>query len=124
MENLDIIILSSIVSTLFLVFMGTVIKEFIKMNKNPEIGPDNSPRTNMIKYIGKLFDTPVKNDDEANMRINQYSALQNLIADMESNGVYFPEDVKKELQKKREDLTCEYSGLPSPTAYDESLNRL
>lgn len=124
MENLDIIILSSIVSTLFLVFMGTVIKEFIKMDKNPEIGPDNSPRTNMIKYIGKLFDTPVKNDDEANMRINQYSALQNLIADMESNGVYFPEDVKKELQKKREDLTCEYSGLPPPTAYDESLNRL
>jgi hypothetical protein len=124
MENLDIIILSSIVSTLFLVFMGTVIKEFIKMDKNPEIGPDNSPRTNMIKYIGKLFDTPVKNDDEANMRINQYSALQNLIADMESNGVYFPEDVKKELQKKREDLTSEYSGLPSPTAYDESLNRL
>lgn len=120
MENLDIVILSSIVSILFIVFMGTIVKEFIRMEKNPIVGPDNSPRTNMIKFIGGLFDTPVKNEVEANLRINQYKAIQNLISDMETNGVYFPEDVKKELQKKREDLTCEYSGLPSPTSYQES----
>jgi len=124
MENLDIIILSSVVSLLFIVFMGTIVREFIRMDKNPEVEPDNSPRTNMIKFIGGLFDTPVKNESEANLRLNQYKAIQNIISDMEMNGVYFPENVKKELQKKREDLTCEYSGLPSPTAYDESVNRL
>ncbi len=124
MENLDIIILSSVVSLLFIVFMGTIVREFIRMDKNPEVEPDNSPRTNMIKFIGGLFDTPVENESEANLRLNQYKAIQNIISDMEMNGVYFPEDVKKELQKKREDLTCEYSGLPSPTAYDESVNRL
>lgn len=117
MLNMDIIILSSIVTTLFIVFIGFVVKEFIRMDKNPKIEPDNSPRTNMIKYIGKLFDTPVKNDDDANLRINQYTAIQNLIADMESNGVYFPYEVKKELQKKQEDLWCEYTELPSPSSY-------
>lgn len=124
MENLDIIILSSVVSFLFIVFMGTIVREFIRMDKNPEVEPDNSPRTNMIKFIGGLFDTPVENESEANLRLNQYKAIENIISDMEMNGVYFPEDVKNELQKKRERLTCEYSGLPSPTAYDESVNRL
>jgi len=37
---------------------------------------------------------------------------------MESDGVYFPESVKIELEKKRKEMICEYSGLPSMKAYE------
>jgi hypothetical protein len=37
---------------------------------------------------------------------------------MESDGMYFSEEIKDELEKQREELYCEYSGLPSPKAYD------
>ena len=119
MLDMDIIVLSSIIVTLFIVFLGFVIREFIKMEKNPVIEPENNPRANFIKYIGKLFDTPVKTDEEANIRLNQYQAIKTLISDMESDGVYFPEEVKKELVKKREELWCEYSNLPSVKAYED-----
>ena len=40
-----------------------------------------------------------------------------ILADMESNGVYFSDEIKEELEKQREELLCEYSGLPSVKAY-------
>ena len=40
------------------------------------------------------------------------------ISDMESDGVYFPEEIKDKLQEYREEMHCEYSGLPSPKAYE------
>ncbi len=118
MENLDIIILSSIVSTLFVVFLGLTFKEMSKPQKELSASTESGPRANMIKFIGKLFDTPVKSDEEANQKIMMYKTVQRTIADMESDGVYFPDEIKKELQKKREELKCEYSGLPSVESYD------
>ena len=41
-----------------------------------------------------------------------------ILTDMESNGMYFSEDVKAELEKQREELYCEYSGLLSVKAYE------
>jgi hypothetical protein len=41
-----------------------------------------------------------------------------ILADMESDGIYFSKDTKVELEKQREELYCEYSGLPSPKAYE------
>jgi hypothetical protein len=41
-----------------------------------------------------------------------------ILADMESNGTYFSEDVKEELEKQREEFYCEYSGLLSVKAYE------
>jgi hypothetical protein len=41
-----------------------------------------------------------------------------ILPDMESNGMYFSDDVIEELQKQREELHCEYSGLPSVKAYE------
>lgn len=55
MENLDIIILSSIVTTLFAVFIGATVKE-LNRNEQPK-GRENSPRAKMIKNIGKIFDS-------------------------------------------------------------------
>jgi hypothetical protein len=47
---------------------------------------------------------------------------EKLLSDMESDGVYFPDHVKILLEKEREERLCEYSGLPSPKAYDVSEN--
>lgn len=41
-----------------------------------------------------------------------------VLADMESNGVYFSEEIKEELEKQREEMYCEYSGLLSVKAYE------
>lgn len=48
-----------------------------------------------------------------------YDRVYRSIADMESDGVYFPEEIKRELIKKREELWCEYSNLPSVKSYEE-----
>ncbi|NBP58955.1 hypothetical protein EBU71_20900 [bacterium] len=55
MENLDIIILTSILSTLFVVF-GIVVYKEIKTNGFESKGDEKSPRADMIKLVGKLFD--------------------------------------------------------------------
>jgi len=43
--------------------------------------------------------------------------MHRTISDMESEGIYFPEDVKEELKRQRDELHCEYSGLPSVQSY-------
>ena len=45
-------------------------------------------------------------------------AMRVTISDMESDGIYFPEDIKEKLKEYREEMHCEYSGLPSPKAYE------
>jgi len=118
MENLDIIILSSILTTLFAVFIGYTVKELIKSSKNPTPQQESGPRADLVKFMGRLFDSPVLTDEDANKKIILYKGIQKTIADMESDGVYFPEEVKKELIKKREELWCEYSNLPSVKSYE------
>ena len=39
------------------------------------------------------------------------------LSDMESDGVYFDESVKKKLVEEREKQVCHYSGLPSVWMY-------
>jgi hypothetical protein len=51
--------------------------------------------------------------------INPINKMEMIIlADMESNGIYFSEEIKEELEKQREELYCEYSGLLSVKAYE------
>lgn len=59
MENLDIIILTSIVSTLFIVFGITTIRE-VKRSENKPINKEGGPRANFIRFIGNQFDEEVK----------------------------------------------------------------
>ena len=47
-----------------------------------------------------------------------YKAVNRTIADMESDGIYFSDDAKEKLKEYREEMHCEYSGLPSPKAYE------
>lgn len=42
------------------------------------------------------------------------------LSDMESDGVYFPENIKKELTDLREKEHCHYSGLPSVEWYSQN----
>ncbi len=56
MENLDLIILTIIVSLLFLVFIIATYQEMssAKLTKK-EFGKEKGPRAQMIEFIGKIF---------------------------------------------------------------------
>jgi hypothetical protein len=118
MENLDIIILTSIVSTLFIVFGIFIYKEFKNASDQSDDLYDNGPRANMIRFIGSIFDSEVTSKMTKKEKIAVYKAVKRTMSDMESDGVYFSEDIKQQLEKQREELHCEYSGLPSPKAYE------
>jgi hypothetical protein len=109
---MEIVILSSIVVTLFIVFGITVYREINKEYTPPvkEMGP----RANMVNFMGKLF------DDKQTINEQKYilKTMIRTISDMEGDGVYFPDSVKEELEKKREELYCEYSNLPSVKSYE------
>ena len=117
MENLDIIILTTILSTLFIVFAIVTIKELNKIS-SPDYKQESEggPRANMIKFIGSLFDEKIQKMTPKE-KVTFYKNVERTISDMESDGVYFPEEVKEELEKQRQSLTCEYSGLPSLLSY-------
>ena len=56
MENLDLIILTTIVVILFMVFIFTTIKEIIEDAKTPfKGGEEGGPRAEMIKFVGRIF---------------------------------------------------------------------
>jgi hypothetical protein len=116
---MDIILLSSIVVTLFVVFGITTYREMMVMSKTPyKYVKETGPRADMVNFVGRLFDNETSSKK---MTIKQkelvYKAMHRTIADMESEGIYFPDEVKAELKKQREELHCEYSGLPSVLSY-------
>jgi hypothetical protein len=119
MENLDIIVLSTIVTTLFAIFLGLTIKELIKAESSVAPSEETGPRANLTRFMGRLFDSPSFTKEQADKKIEVYNTVYKTIADMESDGVYFPDEIKKELVKKREELWCEYSNLPSVKSYEK-----
>ena len=116
MENLDIFILTSIVATLFIVFFITMWRELNEVSKRPvDYSKESGLRADMVTFVGSIFDNKAIPKKEKKMI---YKAINRTIADMESDGIYFPEEIKEELKRQREELNCEYSGLPSVKAYD------
>lgn len=120
MENLDIIVLTSIVATLFLVFIIAIYREFKSIGSKPYVyEKETGPRAQLVSFMGNLFnDTSIKKEDKKTI----FKAINRTIADMESDGMYFPEQVKEELKKQRDELNCEYSGLPSVLFYNDLNN--
>lgn len=116
MENIDIIILTSIIGTLFAVFFIAIYREIRSLDFTKQYdSKDEGPRARMIELVGGMFDgskTAVK-DRKIIMK-----AITRTISDMESDGIYFSEDVKIELRKQKEELNCEWSGLPSVKSYE------
>jgi hypothetical protein len=116
MEKLDIIILTSIVATLFAVFIVTMWRELNEVSKRPpDYSSERGPRADMVNFVGSIFDDQSIPKKEKKMIVK---AMNRTISDMESDGLYFPEEVKEELKKRREELNCEYSGLPSVKSYE------
>lgn len=123
MENLDIYILTSIVATLFIVFFIAIYREFNRMEtEGYQYNPTEKKygRDALFVLVSKLFDDTKVSKKEKKI---VYKAMFRTIADMESDGVHFPEDVKQELIKQREELICEYSGLPSLKVYESLQNK-
>ncbi len=116
---MELVLLTSIVVTLFIVFGIATYREFSIMERDGYTHTkERGPRAGLVNFVGRLF------DEESNKKLSPkqkeliYKAMNRTIADMESDGIYFPEDVKEELKKKREELHCEYSGLPSVKSYE------
>jgi hypothetical protein len=121
MENIVIITLTSVLAILFIGFGWMTLKEFKEISDGKiEDKEESGPRANMVKFVASLFDEkytklPIKE------RVLFYKQVKRTIADMESDGVYFPEEVKTQLEAKRQSLVCEYSGLPSVQSYLEEI---
>jgi predicted Holliday junction resolvase-like endonuclease len=118
MENLEIIILTTIVSTLFLVFFVLMYKEFSKMEKEEytyKADVKRYGRDGIYNLLERLFDDDLQTKSQ---KVKLFKKIDRTIADMESDGMYFSKDIKEKLEKEREELFCEYSGLPSPKAYE------
>jgi hypothetical protein len=117
MENLDIIILTSILSTLFIVFGIVVVRELSKPESELQSSKEGGPRADFIRFVGRLFDEEATKKMSKKEKRAMYGAIKRTMADMESDGVYFSPEDKKALEQKRKEMTCEYSGLPSVKAY-------
>ena len=114
----EILLLTSIVATLFAVFFIAAYREFSLMSNTEYAGgKETGPRAGLVNFIGNLA-----NDDSLTKKQKQfvYNAMQRNIADMESDGVYFDDSVKEIMKKQREDLNCSYSGLPSVKSYENN----
>jgi len=124
---MDIILLSTIVVTLFLVFGIATYREMMHMAKTPyKYVKETGPRADMVNFVGRLFDNEVSSKKLTfKQKDLVYKAMHRTMADMESDGIYFPEEVKEEMKKQREELYCEYSGLPSVSSYgkEDSANQ-
>lgn len=120
MENFDVIILSAVAAIGFIIFIVGCFREFSKMEKE-----EYRPSTNVRKFgrdaiydmMERMFDDNKQTKED---KVKLIKTLDRTIADMESDGLYFSEEVKEKLEKEREELFCEYSGLPSPKAYENT----
>ena len=105
MENLDIILLTVVVAVAFIVFIVTTLKEFTKMETETYTDVKSKPsygRDALYDLLQKLF------DDESIPKTDKKTALKTIgrtMADMESDGLYFPEEIKEKLAK---------DGIPLP----------
>lgn len=95
MYNLDIIILTSIVSGLFITFLYSLYKEFSIMSKTDYIKTTKGgPRAQMVDLVGRLLEDKTLTKEEV------FKVMKRTISDMESNGIYFSEDDTRELMNQ------------------------
>jgi hypothetical protein len=118
MENFDVIILSVVTAIGFVIFVVGCFREFAKM-ANEEYRPSTSNkkfgRDAVYDIVERLFDDSKQTKED---KLKLIKTLDKTISDMESDGMYFSDEVKEKLEKEREEMFCEYSGLPSPKAYN------
>ncbi|WP_373522736.1 hypothetical protein [Aquiflexum sp.] len=100
MENVDIIILTIMVVVSFVVFIATSLKEFNKMEEKPYEFEKASgfTRAALFNVLSSFFD-----DDEIPEKIREKfkSTIKRTISDMETDGMYFDEKIKKPISKDK-----------------------
>lgn len=118
MDKLDLIILTSIVVSSFVIFFVATYREMMSIDENSyKTTKDGGPRVELLNMVGRLFEDNTISKKQKKLI---YKAMYRTISDMESDGVRFPEDIKDELLKQRELSVCEYSGLPSLKTYENA----
>ena len=96
--EIDVIILSVIVVTLFIVFIIAVYREFSVMeNETYTFQKEKGPRAGLVNFVGNLVANKSLSVEE---KASIYKAINRNIADMESDGVYFDEVVKEIVREK------------------------
>lgn len=110
---MEIIILTAIICTLFVVFIfGPLFYAHAVETTREDLSLASFLESLSTKNGSKKKNKKNKKNKEA------IRAISRTISDMESDGIYFPENVRKELQRRREEI-CEYSGLPSVNSYEQ-----
>jgi hypothetical protein len=113
---MEIIFLTTVVVTLFIVFGIAMYREFKLMDETEyRYTKETGPRAGLVNFVGNMVTNKSLSKKERKI---VYNAMKRNIADMESNGVYFDESIKEIMKKQRDELHCEYSGLPSVKAYE------
>lgn len=108
--DFDIILLSSIIATLFIVFMIAVYREFSVMeDETYTFQKEYGPRAGLVNFIGNLAVNKALTPEEKRVI---YQAMHRNIADMESDGVYFDETLKVIVAEQIGDLDVELVAKP------------
>jgi len=66
MENIEVIILSVIVTILFSLFLGLTIRELNNPQETLRPSDESGPRANLVKFLGRCFDSPTPTKVEEN----------------------------------------------------------
>ena len=102
MKNLDVLILSAFAATGFVIFIVGCFREFAKMEKEeykPSTGNKKFGRDAVYDLMERMFDDTKQTKKD---KIKLIKTLDRTISDMESDGMYFSEEVKEKLEKERE----------------------
>lgn len=94
--DMDIILLTTVISTLFIVFIIAVYREFSVMeNETYTHQKESGPRAGLVNFVGNLAANKSLTVEEKKVI---YQAMHRNIADMESDGVYFDNSLKEIVQ--------------------------
>ena len=107
--NFDIILLTAVISTLFIVFIIAVYREFSVMESETYVfQKESGPRAGLVNFVGNLAVNKSLTKEEKKVI---YKAMHRNIADMESDGVYFDNSLK-EIVKDQIDLNSKEEQKP------------
>ena len=88
-NNTDIIVLTSVIIVLFLVFIIATVREFNTMSNTKFVEKEEGgPRAEMMRFIGKLF---TDDNIDADKKIALMNAIKPIIEDLPPE-----EEIKKE----------------------------
>jgi hypothetical protein len=111
--DMDIILLTAVISTLFIVFIIAVYREFSVMENDTYVfQKESGPRAGLVNFVGNLAANKSLTSDEKKVI---YKAMHRNIADMESDGVYFDNSLKEIVQDQIEVLDKDEQ-KPAPKA--------